>query len=188
MPRLTPLITLLLGACAATVSAGDFTYKAPAVSDPLFAGDDVALLETEREKLASNIAGFVSNSLSPRPHAREVENGRRFLALALHLHPRDRNALVANAQLTRGLIPKKVEVDYQPAVLAKLLLERARTLLAKSSSLDQALGGYFLYVAMESDPDNEDAVYEYEIYRIDHGEVDWGLLTDGKKTSKPSAD
>ena len=34
---------------------------------------------------------------------------------------------------------------------------------------------------MEADPENEDAVYEYELYRIDHGNVDWNLITDGRK-------
>ena len=120
--RLFPL--LLLCATAVSAAAGDFTYKAPTVKDPLFAGEGVALLESEREKIASNIAGFVCNSLSSRPHPRELENARRLIGLALHLHPRDRNSLVANAQLQRGLNPKKVEVDYQPSVLAELLLAR----------------------------------------------------------------
>jgi hypothetical protein len=33
------------------------------------------------------------------------------------------------------------------------------------------------------DPRNEDAVFEHESQRIDSGELDWGLLTDGRKES-----
>lgn len=158
-------------------AAGDFTYEPPVVKSALFMGDEIALLESERERLASNIAGFVSNSLSSRPHPRELRIARQLLGLSLHLNSRDRNALVANRQLERGLVPKKVEVDYQPEVLAELLLARARTLLHKDTELDKALAGYFFFVAMEADPENEDAVYEYEIYRLDHGDPDWDALT-----------
>jgi hypothetical protein len=30
------------------------------------------------------------------------------------------------------------------------------------------------------DPKNEDAVYASEVQRLDHGELDWGVLTNAK--------
>ncbi|MEM0895739.1 MAG: hypothetical protein AAGJ79_02555 [Verrucomicrobiota bacterium] len=175
IPRLNPLV--ILSTLVISAFADEFTYQPPVVKKAIFMGDEIALLESERERLASNIAGYVSNSLSSRPHPRELRVARQLIGLSLHLNSRDRNALVANRQLERGLVPKKVEVDYQPEVLAELLLARARTLLGGDSDLDQVLAGFFLFVAMEADPENEDAVYDYEIYRLDHGDPDWDAVT-----------
>ena len=46
---------------------------------------------------------------------------------------------------------------------------------------ESLLGRCFIEMAAHIDPRNEDAVFEYESLRIDSGELDWRLLTDGVK-------
>jgi hypothetical protein len=43
---------------------------------------------------------------------------------------------------------------------------------------NKRLARYFIQLAAEIDPTNEDAVYASEVQRLDHGALDWGLLTD----------
>lgn len=185
MPRIPPnavlgLALLLLFPVATRAPAGE--YRPPVVEEPAFDFEKLALMEVEREKLASNLAGFAVNSLEKRPGERQWENARKFIGLALQLHARNRVALIANVQLTRGLEPKKAPVDYQPEVMAELLRARAESMITAGGKANIGLAGYFLFAAVEMNPENEEAVYAFELYRIDHGEPDWSAVTDaGKK-------
>jgi hypothetical protein len=156
-------------------------YRPPVVDERAFDFEALALMEVEREKLATNLAGFAVNSLEKRAGERQWENARKFIGLALQLHARNRGALIANAQLSRGVQPKPVPTDYKPKVLAELLRARAASLVTAGGDPNIALAGYFLFAAVEMDPENEDAVYEFELYRIDHGEPDWTIVTDAVK-------
>ena len=60
-------------------------------------------LDVDRDRFATNIAAYVVNHIKPDANARQMENARRFLGLALHLNPRNRTAVVANFQFKRGL-------------------------------------------------------------------------------------
>ena len=148
-------------------------YVEPVVSKPLFAGDEIELLEVDRDKLASSIAAFVVNGIKPDDNARQLENARKFIGLALHLNPRNRTAVVANYQFKRGVAPKKIDPEYSPATLAEVLQSRAGTLVRRGGDLNLMLAGYMLAAAVEIDPSNETAVYELEMYRKDVAEVDW---------------
>jgi len=172
---------VLIVASAAMAFAGAGEYRPPLVEKAAFDFEKLALMEVEREKLATNLAAFAVNSLEKRAGERQRENARKFIGLALQLHARNRVALVSNAQLARGVKPKKVPVDYQPRVLAELLRARAATLVAAGGVQNLKLAGYFLFASAEMDPENEEAVFEFELYRIDHGEPDWNPVTDAPK-------
>jgi hypothetical protein len=43
---------------------------------------------------------------------------------------------------------------------------------------NQRLARFFIQLAAELDPKNEDAVYASEVQRLDHGAVDWASITD----------
>lgn len=156
--------------------AGD--YKPPVVEVIAFDYEKLALMEVEREKMATNLAAFVINSLEKNPPVRQIENARKLIGLALQLHPKNRTALVANFQLNRDISPKKVEADYKPEVFSTLLMERAKTLRLKGDPENTKLAGYLFFAAVEMDPENEAAVYEYELYRIEVGELNWKPITD----------
>jgi hypothetical protein len=95
------------------------------------------------------------------------------LTLALHLSPRNRQALVLGFQLKKGLLPKEREADYSATVLSRLLLSRARILTKEDDEESKLLARCFVETAAVIDPRNEDAVFEFEIQRLDHGDVDW---------------
>jgi hypothetical protein len=155
-------------------------YKPPKVDKPAFDVKKVGLMEVERQKFATNLAGFVVNEVKAQENAHKAELARKLIGLSLHLDSRNRTALVANHQFKRGVQPKKVDTDYQPEPLAKLFIAQAKALTKLSGADNTYLSGLLLAAAVEIDPKNEDAVYELELYKLDVGEIDWAPIVDGK--------
>ena len=93
--------------------------------------------------------------------------------------------LVVNFQLREGVLPEVKKGDYNPRTFSRLLMARAKLLLRGDGENvnERLLGRCFIEMAAHMDPRNEDAVFEHESQRIDSGELDWGLLTDGRKES-----
>ena len=165
---------------AADESKKPFLWKEPRVGAGAFS-DALGMLDREREEYATNLAVHAINEVSKaKASAASLEKARRLLALSLHLSARNRRALVANYQLNRGMVPEPVESDYSEEVLARLLFTRSQLLRQQGGVEDQQLARIFVELAAELDPKNEDAVYASEIQRLDHGRVDWKLLTDVK--------
>ena len=157
-----------------------FLWNEPRVGAGIFT-DELGMLDREREEYATNLAIHAVNQVAKqKASAASLEKARRLLALSLHLSARNRRALVANYQLSRGMVPQPVESDYSEEVLARLLFTRAQLLRTQGGPEDQLLGRVFVELAAELDPRNEDAVYSSELLRLDHGKVDWKLLTDVK--------
>jgi hypothetical protein len=147
---------------------------------------DVVMLDAERDEYATNLAAYSANMIATDGASLvSLKQARRILALALHLSPRNRQAVVTQFQLTKGILPEKAEGDYSPQVLARLLLTRGQLLLQQQEGENRALGRYLIQLAAEIDPRNEDAVYASEIMRLDSGAPDWKQLTDpGEKNEK----
>jgi len=61
-----------------------------------------------------------------------------------------------------------------------LLLARGQLLEKNEQEINQTLARYFIALSAVIDPRNEDAVYESELRRIDHGNLAWKLFTDEK--------
>ena len=87
---------------------------------------------------------------------------------------------MANHQFKRGLKPKKVELDYKTVPLAKLLIAKSKAMVKEGGEDNIYLAGLFLAAAVEMDPENEDAVFELELYKLDVAEIDWEPITAGK--------
>jgi len=135
---------------------------------------DLGMLDAEREEYAGNLAACAVNAVAQAkatPHS--LENARRMLALALHLSPRNKRALVANFQLAKGLIPNTAEGNHSPQVFARLMLTRGQLLDQQGGTENRNLARLLIQLAAELDPKNEDAVYASEVQRLDHGTPDW---------------
>lgn len=171
------LAAVLLIACGGGRAAAQ--YAPPKFDQPAIDHQRVDLMEDERARYATNLAGFVANELRVT-NAYRAEWARKLLGLALHLDQRNRAALVANHQLARGISPKKVAADYAPDVFARLLVEKSKSMRARGGDENVFVAGLLLAAAVEMDPANEDAVYELEIYKLDVGAVDWAPITDGR--------
>lgn len=155
-----------------------FAWDPPKVVASVFS-KEVGMLDSERDEYATNLAVYASNSLVAA-HASEasLETARRVLALALQLSPRNKRAVVVNFQLSKGILPALIEGNYSPPVLARLLATRGQLLDKQGGGENKAVARYFIQLAAEIDPKNEEAVYASEVQRLDHGALDWSLLTE----------
>lgn len=81
---------------AAEADGAKFAYKAPVVGPGLFS-DELGMMDKEREEYALNIANYVGNRIAEsKGSAESLAQGRRLIALSLHLSPRNRKAVVMN--------------------------------------------------------------------------------------------
>ena len=155
-------------------------YKPPTINRRLF-GDDLSMVNNERDEYATNLAAIAVQMIQSKKGSQaSLDRSRQFLGLALHLSPRNRKSVVVNRLLTDGLMPDKVVADYEPEVFAKLLLARGQLLEKQKGEANSLLSRYFIALAAIIDPRNEDAIYESEMRRIDHGELSWVAMTDAK--------
>ena len=169
-----------MAVCAQSEKAGfSATYQAPVVEKALF-GDEV-MLAPERKTYATNLATYVANLVSSSEGSKEtLVTARRILALSLHLERRNKQAMVVNFQLQRGVMPQVKPGDYNPRTFSRLLMARSKLLRkgGEAGEKETLLARYFIDTAAHIDPRNEDAVFECENQRIDLGELDWTILTD----------
>jgi hypothetical protein len=157
------------------------------VEQPLFGGE-VNMLAQERDQYATNLSTYAANLVVEAKASEEsLTICRRLLALAMHLSPRNRQALVVNGQLRKGVIPQVKKSDYSPSVLARLLLSRSRLLSQGDKPSEQLLARCFVEMAATLDPRNEDAVFAFEIQRLDHGDVNWDDITDARRPDEAPA-
>ncbi len=153
------------------------TYKVPKVMDALFV-QGITMLGSEQDDYASNLTAYgLSFILNESESVSAMEHSRRVLALALHLSPRNKKAVVANYQLSKGYLPKPISCDYSHKVFARLLVTRGQLLSEAGGEKNELLARAFVTLAAEMDPLNEEAVFAAEMNRIDHGKFDWSLLT-----------
>jgi hypothetical protein len=182
---------VVLSLCLPVLAAEEkakFEWKAPDTGAGVFT-DALGLLDREREEYADNLTGYASNQVAAaKASVASLAEARRLVALALHLAPRNRKALVLSFQLSRGLLPEPVPGDYRPDVLAGLLYARGQTLKQQGGVENGLLARVFTELAAEMDPKNDDAVYASELQRLDHGSVDWAALTDVKPAGSEEPD
>lgn len=153
-------------------------YKSPTINRRLF-GDDLSMVNNERDEYATNLTAFAVRTIQKQKGSQaSLDKARELLGLALHLSPRNRKSLVVNKQLAEGVMPESVAADYESEVFAKLLLARGQLLEKQQGESNALLARYFIALSAAMDPRNEDAVYESEIRRIDHGELSWSMMTD----------
>jgi hypothetical protein len=140
---------------------------------------ELCMLDAERDEYATNLGVHAGNRLRAQGATPEaLADGRRMIALALHLSPRNKRALVLNFQLSKQILPDPAESPYSGPVFARLLLTRGRLLEKQAEEPNQLVARFFTQLAAELDPKNEDAVYAFEVQRLDHGLPDWSVLMD----------
>jgi len=155
-----------------------FTYDPPKVAASVFTRD-LGMLDSERDEYATNLAIHASNSVvADKASVSSLTHARRMLALAMQLSPRNKRAVVTNFQLSKGLFPELMDSNYSTPALARLLLARGQVLAKQGGDQNRQLSRYFIQMAAELAPKNEDAVYASELQRLDYGTPDWSLITD----------
>lgn len=158
-----------------------FAWQPLEIKASLFSRD-LVMLDAERDEYATNLAAYAASMIAADGASiASVKQGRRILALALHLSPRNRQSVVTQFQLAKGIVPEKAEGDYSPQVFARLLLTRGQLLMQQKEGENRMLASYLIHLAAEIDPRNKDAVYASEMIRLDTGVPDWSPLTDPEK-------
>ncbi|MFD0892060.1 hypothetical protein KBB96_11585 [Luteolibacter ambystomatis] len=177
---------MALASVSGAEEAKPFTWAPPKVGKGMFT-NDLGMLDSEREDYATNLASYATNRvIQAKASPTSLEEARRLLAVALHLSPRNRKALVTTFQLGKGVIPDAATGDYSPQVLARLLITRGQLLQKQGGDENSQLSRIFIELAAGMDPKNEDAVYASETQRLDKGPVDWVAVTDYKPKEKPA--
>jgi hypothetical protein len=141
---------------------------------------DLGMLDSERQEYATNLASHAAGKLADtKVSPQSLADARRMLALALHLSPRNKRAIVMNYQLSKGILPEVTGGNYSPQVFARLLLSRGQLLEKQGGDENKRLGRILVHLAAGLDPKNEDAVYASEVHRLDYGAVDWAAIMSG---------
>ncbi len=137
----------------------------------------LTMLALERESLANAMAAYVVHKLADtaRDSAETVSWTRRLLGLALTLHPQNPRAKATDRALRQGIALPRVELVHPSEVLARLLYHRAHD-LENGSESDRAMTPFLLSAAAYLSPYYEDAVYESETRRLEHGDLNWKPL------------
>jgi hypothetical protein len=176
-----PMIAMIALAPLCAAEEPKFAWEPLQIKTSIFS-PELMMLDSERDEYATNLAAYAANLIAKDGASMaSVKQGRRILALALQLSPRNKQAIVTQFQLAKGIVPEKTDGDYSPQVLARLLLTRGQILLQQQEGENRNLARYLIQLAAEIDPRNEDAVYASELIRLDTGMVDWTPLTDGVK-------
>lgn len=178
---------LVLGAVvSAEETAAKFVWDAPKVRVSVFSRE-IGLLDAERDDYATNLANLAVHRVTEaKASSASLADARRMMALALHLSPRNRRAVVVNYQFGQGMLPAMVDGDYSPQVFSRLMLTRGQLLREQEGFENLMLARFLIQLAAELDPRNEDAVFHSEILRLDHGALDWSALTDPQPASFPA--
>ncbi len=159
-----------------------FTWEAPKVVQSMFS-KDIGMLDSERDEYATNLSILAANQVATqKASAQALADARRILGLALHLSPRNKRAVIVNFQLSKGMLPEATQSQYSPQVFARLLLARGQLLEKQGGDENKKLARFFIQLAADLDPRNDDAVYNAEVQRLDHGDLDWDQVT---RTPKP---
>lgn len=140
---------------------------------------EMGMLDSEREEYADHLVGLAVNRIREAPKAdASLVLARRMIALALHLSPRNKRAVVANFQLTKGIVPEAIAADLLPQSFSRLLFTRGQMLEKQGGEANLLLARYLYELATGLDPKNEDAIYLSELRRLELGDVKWAELTD----------
>lgn len=165
--------------------AAAFEFKPPIVRESVFE-KDLGMLDRERDDYANEIATFVANYVAIRnADADSLTFARKALGLSLHLASRNKRAMVTKFQLSKGTMPQRIKGKYSPKGLAALLVTRAETLFQQKGEKNRLLARALIDLAVTIDPHNEDAIYAFELQKIDYGELNWSQFTDIPKPPVP---
>lgn len=168
------------------VCTADEAHYVEPVIQKVVLDEDFGMLDRERDEYATNLSIYIGNYLAAKekPVQLDYDLTRKVISLALHLSARNKRTMVLNYQLRKGLPPQKLETEYDSSVLARLLLTRAELLFKQKGEENRYIARCFVELAATLDPRNEDAVYAYEIQRIDYGALNWKPLTDAVRDEK----
>ena len=154
-------------------------WVAPKIVASVFS-ESLGMIDSERDDHATNLADYATYRVqSAKGDAASLAVAHRFVALALQLSPKNKRATALDAELSKGLVPKPVEANYQPPALARVLVARGKLLVKQGGEENEELARYFVQLAFEIDPTNAELARAAEAFLLEKGPVDWERLGQG---------
>ncbi|MFT7513414.1 MAG: hypothetical protein ACI9QL_002627 [Candidatus Omnitrophota bacterium] len=158
-----------------TLVLAEITYRAPV--------SDICVLQVVRmqagielkEPAASRMALCIQSQAATTTSA-PLDLYARMLGLALQLDPKNREAVLTNGKLKRGALLRKPERLITKKELSTDLLAWADGLVKTGNAEDLKLAGYFLGLAADLDPVNDDTLYLLELWQQTQGPVKWDWI------------
>ena len=152
-------------------------YKVVQVEAPKFKAG-IHMLEREKDAYAQHLASFAVNQvIEANASQASLTRARHLIALALHLSPRNTDAVTANRLLGKKQFPVQKRNAFNKAVLSTLLFTRGKELGKDNGELNQLLAYTFITLAVELNPRHVGAVFEISRYEEQWGKLDWALFT-----------
>ncbi len=131
-------------------------WDAPKIVASVFS-ESLGMMGSERDDYATNLADYATNLvISAKGDAASLAFAHRAVALALQLSPKNKRATALNLQLSKGILPKPVEVGYHVTALARVLVTRGKLLVKQGGEENEQLARYFVQLGVEIDPTNSE--------------------------------
>ena len=148
---------------------GPAAYKSPELTTDIFQGE-LTVGKGELKKTATALAGFVRNGL-PLSTKSDYQTAARLLGVALRLDPENREALIADGELSNGMAPKHNAAWSKDAALKQIhsIAEAAKSAKGKG---DPMLAAYLYSAAALAAPNDEDT-YQAQLLKKSGHVVDW---------------
>lgn len=126
-------------------------------------------------KISQDLASYVCRDEVATPIF--VSQCTRLLSLSLLLNPTNRTAVVANARLrAKDQLPKVANVPGRDRLAETLRLQSVE-IRGSTNAEDVVLAGYFLLAALDIAPDNENATFDWELFKRKEIRSNWDGLT-----------
>ncbi len=164
----------------------DFGYREPIPNAFKFTDAGLDMVKAEREEYAKSLAATANMLLTERAL---VDEGKllvdpkkakpllplidRLMGLSFQLAPRMRAPVLINHQFRKGMVAKHYKPEIARQSLASLMQMRAIQLLDNGGAENELLAGCFLDLSVALDPQNEDAIFNLEMLRMDKKTADW---------------
>ena len=154
-------------------------WDAPKIVASVFS-ESLGMMGSERDDYATNLADYATNLvISAKGDAASLALAHRAVALALQLSPKNKGATALNLQLSKGILPKPVEVGYHVTALARVLVSRGKLLVKQGGEENEQLARYFVQLGVEIDPTNYELARAAECLFPEKVAVDWERIAQG---------
>ena len=163
-----------------------FGYREPIPDAFKFTDSGLDMVKAEREEYAKNLAATANLILTekaladgddllvdPKKAEPLLPLIDRLMGLSFQLAPRMRAPVVINHHFRQGKVAKHYKPDITRHSLASLMQMRAVQLLDNGGVENELLAGCFLDLSVALNPQNEDAIFNLEMLRMDKKLADW---------------
>lgn len=174
-------VACVLGLACAARGQVVTPYKSPEITSDIFGGE-ITLPEADRKAAATKLALLARNTLKYEDKG-DYAKASRLLGIALRLDPKNRAAIVVNANLEQGA-PPEAEKGFNRNDAIKEIRGFAKSSVDTKKKPDQTLGAY-LYGAINTIARNDDDTFEIEMLKRDGIVLDWGYA-EGKGGKGPA--